>query len=79
MATVAWFVRILRGVRWSEVAKARNLRGFVAGNLEKPRFGCNVEVENAAKPWFWRLGGSKTTYFTRGWMLQSHDFLARKP
>ena len=64
VATVACFVCILRGFRCFEVAKARNLRGFVAWNLEKHRFGCILGTENAAKPWFWRLGGSKAMYST---------------
>ena len=30
-----------------------------------------MRVENAAKPWFWRLRGSKATYFSMVWRLRS--------
>ena len=33
-----------------------------------------MRVENAAKPWFWRLGG-KTIYFTMVWRLRNRFFL----
>ena len=57
--------RILR-VFWSfEATKLRNLRAFVARALEKQRFGCILGSKMQAKPWFWGLGGSQTTYFTR--------------
>ena len=74
LAKLALKASILRGLGRSGAKQPRNLRVSVGRILEKLRFGCNFEVENAAKPWFGRLGGSQTMYFTRVWRLENHDF-----
>ena len=67
---------IVNYVVWGD-RNARNHVIYVVlllGTSKSIRFGCISGIENAAKPCFWRPGGSQSMYFTMVSCLQNRSF-----